>query len=679
MTGPGGLANRSSSWAWAWIFVLQLALVLPFVGQPIQLDDSLFVDIGRNVLKTPWHAHDFPYCFLGECTPDMASHSHPPFLSYWIGLLLWLFGDGPRVHVTLHLGFMVFPMLFAYGMFRLARRFSGSPPLATALAITSPAAVVMSHNLMADYATLAFWTMALALYVDGVDERKPSMLWISGIFLALAAFSSYPAVLAAGVCWVYAWLKRSRMPAALFAPLVGIAWIAAWLTYSSIYFGRFVIGGTAQYFLQNEGSLTATHVAYKLLALPILVAATLVFPLPLVRAGMGWLKGVAAILWPLISVLLAQVYAADYALPERFLVVLFLTAGGWIILGLLLHIWKSCAENRSFEMRDDALFLGAWAAVVTGTALFVYSSASARYALPLLPPLVLLAFPRFSEAMKPSLRWSAVLGLSASFLLGLCLSTANFEMARVHRDIAQYVGTTFKGWEKRVWFGGEWGFRHYMFEQGFRQFVSTSDDLAAGDLVVTPRQAAPYTIPQDVQSMLVPVRHISWQSSIPIRMMSQESHAGLYNSFWGLLPFSISRSPVEELTIQQVSYLVEKLPEITLENASKQEILLPVPAPNGGADLVVPVPSRLTIPYDGPLPARIQFSCNECVMRVFYSLDGVQTEAQVSQSADTSEFFELHDSRPGIIVLEMGSTGTSTGTGHASIRNWLVLPLGGEP
>ncbi len=677
MTGPGGLADRSSSWAW--ILVLQLALVLPFVGQPIQLDDSLFVDIGRNVLNTPWHPHDFSYCFLGECTPDMASHSHPPFLSYWIGLLLWVFGDGPRVHVTLHLGFLIFPMLFAYGMFRLARRFSGSPRLATALAVASPAAVVLSHNLMADYATLAFWTIALALYVDGVDGQKPFLVWIAGVFLALAAFSSYPAVLAAGVCWIYAWLKGSRMRAALLAPLIAIVWMGAWLAYSSIYFGRFVIGGTAQYFLQSEGSLTAARVADKILALPILLAATLIFPVPLVRAGLGWLKGLAAILWPLISILLAQMYAAEYALPERFLVVLFLTAGGWIILGLLLRIWRSCAENGSPEVRQDALFLGAWAAVVTFAAVFVYSAASARYGLPLLPPLVLLAFPIYPVVTKSSLRWSAVLGLSAAALLGLCLSTANFEMARVHRDIAQYMGTKFKGWENQVRFGGEWGFRHYMLEQGFRQFISTSADLAGGEFVVTPRQAAPYTVPQDAQSMLVPVRQMDWQSPIPIRVMSRESHAGLYSSFWGLLPFSFSRVPVEEVTVQQVSYLIDKLPEITLESASKQEILLPRPAPDGGLDLVVPVPARLTIPYDGPSPARIQFSCNECAMRVFYSRDGVQSEVEVRPSPDLSMFFELHDSSPGTIVLEIGPVGTSSDAGHASIRNWLVLPLGGAP
>ena len=142
---------------------MQLLLVLPFVGQPIHLDDHIYVDIGRNVVSSQGHPHDFPYCFEGACAPDMASHSHPPFVGYWIGLLLWLFGDGPRLHIMLHLGFLVFPLLFAVGMYRLALRFTWSPVLATLVAITSPAAVVISHNLMADYPTMAMWTMALAL------------------------------------------------------------------------------------------------------------------------------------------------------------------------------------------------------------------------------------------------------------------------------------------------------------------------------------------------------------------------------------------------------------------------------------------------------------------------------------------------------------------------------------
>ncbi len=165
MTGLGRMAGMSS---WVWILGLQLLLVLPFVGQPIHLDDPIFVDIGRNVLKTPWHAHDFPYCFDGGCVPDMASHSHPPFVGYWIGLLLRLFGEGPRLHITLHLGFLVFPLLFAAGMYRLALRFAGSPPLAAAVAIASPTAVVMSHNLNLDFRDLPRSGGLLFLYrVDG--------------------------------------------------------------------------------------------------------------------------------------------------------------------------------------------------------------------------------------------------------------------------------------------------------------------------------------------------------------------------------------------------------------------------------------------------------------------------------------------------------------------------------
>ena len=692
MTGLGRTAGMSS---WAWILGLQLLLVLPFVGQPIHLDDPIFLDIGRNVLKTPWHAHDFPYCFDGGCVPDMASHSHPPFVGYWIGLLLRLFGEGPRLHITLHLGFLVFPLLFAAGMYRLALRFAGSPPLAAAVAIASPTAVVMSHNLMSDYPSLAFWTLALALYIGGVDDRKPARVWISGIFLALAAFCSYTASMAVGICWLYSWLKRSRMRAAFWAPLLAIIWMAAWLTYSSLYFDRFVLARTAQYFLQTKGSLSAAALGSKLLSFPIMLAGTLALPVPLVRAALGWLNGRAAILWAMISAAVAQIYAADYPLSERFLVVLLLAVGGWMIFGLLLSMWQSCTESPSPELRQDALVLTAWAVVATALVLFVYPYASARYLLPLLPPLVLLAFFRFPTATQTSLRWSAGFGLSTALVMGLGLSAADFEMARVHRDIARYFGEALKGWEKQTRFGGEWGFRHYMLEQGFRQFISTNNDLKGGQLIISPRQAVPYAIPQDAQSMLVPVWHKSWQSSIPIRLMNQESHAGFYSSGWGFLPFAFSRVPVEEVTVQQVSYLVERLPEITLENTAKKASILPRPAPGGGVELVVPVPSRLRIPYDGPWPVRVRFSCvwtpdtntPECPMRVYYDREGLRVEAALQKeikaialgSGDIPLYFELLDSHPGVIVLEMNGTQEPVVAQSAIIKNWLMLPSGGRP
>src|SRR5438132_680520 len=74
------------------ILAVQAVLVVPFLGQPFHMDDSIYLDIGANVLKRPFEPHDFPYCFEGYCAPDMASHSHPPFTGYWTGLLMALSG-----------------------------------------------------------------------------------------------------------------------------------------------------------------------------------------------------------------------------------------------------------------------------------------------------------------------------------------------------------------------------------------------------------------------------------------------------------------------------------------------------------------------------------------------------------------------------------------------------------
>jgi hypothetical protein len=82
---------------------------------------------------------------------------------------------------------------------------------------------------------------------------------------------------------------------------------------------------------------------------------------------------------------------------------------------------------------------------------------------------------------------------------------------------------------------------------------------------------------------------------------------GFYSSSWGLLPYSFSRAPVEQITVRQVSYLSEKLPEIHLESGEKLSAIIPVPIDTGGVDTVVPVPARVSIPYDGPSPVQVRF------------------------------------------------------------------------
>jgi 4-amino-4-deoxy-L-arabinose transferase-like glycosyltransferase len=655
---------------WAWLMVLQLLLVVPFVSQPIHMDDAIFLDIGRHVVKTPWHPMDFPYIFEGQQISDMASHSHPPFNGYWIGMLLWLFGDGPNVNVTLHAGFIIFPLLFSLAMYLLALRFA-STTAAAVVAITSPVAIVISHMLITDYPTLAFSTLSIALYVNGVDENKPRRVWIAGVLAAIAAFSSYLALMTSAMCWFYALMKRPRMQAAWWSPLVAPMWIAAWLALSSWHFHRFILGRTADYLVQS-GGFNADRLVHKLLAFPVFMAGTLLLPLPLIRLAVGWARILPALVWASISVGLVQIYAGDYALKDQILMTILLTLGGWIFLGLFLRLRRSVSQ--------DSVFLTVWAAMAIVQILFAYSSAMARYLLPLLPPMVLLTF---LGSAKPSVsRATAVLCSTIGILVGICLSIADFEAAQTNREIAQYFGGTLKGWTGQTRFGGEWGLRHYMLEQGFRQFLTDSDDLTGGTFLLSPREAVPYSIGQDVQSMLVPLWQKSWQTAFPIRLMNRSAHAGFYSSSWGLLPYSFSRAPVEEVTVRQVSYLSEKLPEIQLESAEKLATILPVPVNTGGVDSVVPVPGRITLPYDGPSPVRVRFSCvaadtGECPIRIWDDRDSVKSPVKLHKQDSADFYFDLSPAAKRNVVLEFGSSDRTPPVTTLTIRNWVMLPLAG--
>ena len=643
-----------------WIVALQLALVLPFIAQPLHIDDGIYLDIGRNFLKMPWQAHDFPYIFEGRAVPDMASHSHPPFVGYWIGILLWAFGEGPYLEIKLHAGFLIFPLLFAAGMYRLARRFTDLPALASVLAITSPVAIVMSHSLMADYPSLAFTTLGLALYIDGVDQHRKLVTWAGGLSLALAAFCSYPAVVTAGLAGLYGWMKRWPSRAALWSPLIAPAWMAVWVTYCSLYFGRFVLSATVRHVVQT-GGLDVTGLTHKLLAFPIFLGATFVLPLPLIRVTLLWRRATVAVLWVLVSAGLVQSAAASYALRDRILLIAFLALGGWIIVGILLRSQSPAGS------RQDAVFLVVWTLLMGFTVILTYTSGMARYLLAILPPVVLLAFLKSAEGNLSALRRSALFGVTIGLSIGIVLSVADFQMARIHKTIALNLQKIFSGREQQVRFGGEWGFRHYMLEEGFRQYLSTGDDFAGGQFLVLPQQAVPYTVPQDVESILVPVQRESWQSPIPIRLMNRQAHAGFYSSAWGLLPFSVSRTPVEDVAIYQVSYLAEKLPEINLQNPDRDAVIVPSPAPGRGVDISVPASSRLTIPYDAVAPTRVRFSCiGKCALRALYD----QSELELHREA-TSYQFDLPGPARGTIVLDVSDAVT--------IRNWLMLPSAGAP
>jgi hypothetical protein len=588
------------------VLALATILVLPFLNQAVHMDDSIYLDIARNALKNPLHPHDFPYCFEGYCAPDMASHSHPPFVAYWLAAWLALSG-GSMPEWALHAVFLPFVWLFACSAFLLAKRFSDRPLLYSLIAVSSPVAVVMSHNLMSDYPNMAFWTTALSLYIAGVDHRHSGWIWMSSLFMALSAFTSYPSLVVPLLCWAYAVQRRPSMRAARWAPIVPLVWMGLWLGYSSAYFGRFILGGTGRYFIENRGTWTLGMLTEKFVAFPVFLAGTVALPWNLLGQACRWMSGRIVILGILVSAALAQVFVPGYDLSGKFLFGFLFGVGGFSILTLALGLFTAPACGQlNDDARKDRWFLLLWLGTAACLVLFLYSAASARYLMLLVVPFVILmggtASPRPPQAVSAGLRWT----LASGIFLALGLSLADYQAASAYKGLADELGTKLQGWENKVHFGAEWGLRHYLQKNGFRQFITTGCDFRGADFIIMPEVAIPYKLPQDIASMSFPVFHTSAESAFPIRLMSRKAHAGFFSSGWGLLPFSFSKAPLESLEILQVSMLVEQLPEIRMGGGSDAGRVLPLRGPEGQVDVRLPLPFELFIPHSGP-PARVAF------------------------------------------------------------------------
>ncbi len=626
--------TRSFPWIVpALLMGLQMALVLPFLDQPFHMDDPIYLDYGRHILRDPLHPQDFPYCFEGACAADMASHSHPPLNGYWAAIGMKLAGAVKPAPWAMHAWYLIFPLLFAGSMLCLARRFTANPMLAALLAVASPAAVVLSHTLMADFPTLALWTAGVAFFIRGSDHHSTAWLAVSSLCLTLAAFCSYPALLAALLCRVYAALHPGSSRLSRRVPLLPFLFMAGWIAYSSLYFGRFILSGTVQYALHHSGSFWGA-MGDKIVAFPLLLAGTLCMPwMMAARAAALW-NGRAAALALMVSMTVAQLAAPGYALPEKLLVIVLCWLGLLILLCLILRaarilgqVWHPCSSGTGlagpgvaeklfpsgFHIQLlppeslDILFLMVWFASHAAAALFLYTSSSARYFLPLIPPLALLAASSLpAGTFRPFFLWTARISVAFSVLGSFALSLADAQTASVYRRMGQDLGNAFAGWEPRVRFGGEWGFRYAMESNGFRSFPSAGPGLYGGDFLVLPEQAVPYAVPPDTASIAEPVAAIRYIPRFPLRLMSRESHAGFYSSGWGLLPFGFSRSPAETVFVRQVNRAAETLPEAQSDCSSIREIR-PVPAPQGGIDLLFPGRCSLSIPLGKAPPSRIRF------------------------------------------------------------------------
>ena len=526
-----------------------VAAAVPFINQPFHMDDNFYIDMARNVLQKPLFPYDSPYVFEGILVSDMGSHSHPPFQAYFLAGILFLFGEGEGRECIYHACALVFPIICVAAFYLLAAKFLRKPLWPALLLAFSPLFLVMQHNLMTDVPNLAFWLSGIAAFVWAEEAGNKKAYLVSSIFLTAALFTSYQSLSLPLLLGFYHLRKRNNAFGwlALLAPVV---LLAMWFTANCIHYDRFLLADTAKY-VQSRNGWDPGRLATKFAAIIQYQGWLVIFPilLPYVFA-----RGLARRCLVLASLIIA--YAVWLAIPQYSLSnKVILIAGSIAGLAIVLEMGSQVITRKSQMATDvkwrttERQFLYLWYFGVIAYCLLLFSDGSARYLLPLVPPMLML----FCHKCEVFARKAGVTVLYAAVVLsgsaGLALSHADLEFASIYPRIARDSRRITGGMAS--YYGGEWGFRYYMAKANFRQLTAGTDGLSSSNWLVRPALALPYRLDRSSLARTILVREIAYGVKTPLRLLDRHSPAGFYSTHWGILPFSISWEDQEVIDIRQ--------------------------------------------------------------------------------------------------------------------------------
>lgn len=529
------------------ILAFVLALTIPFAGQALHIDDAIFWDFARTNLEAPLQQHMDNYHLMGE---DIAQwrDTHPPLDQMYMSLMMRV--TGSEEEAPLHLSFIVFPLLAGVSMFFLARRFTRNALLATLLLLATPVVMTMTHTLMADVPMLAFWLATTAAYIYGVDRGDRRLLALAALLGVLAVYAGYQALALTPLLGAYAWVNgklnfRTLLP--LLFPLIGFGLYAL---YSLEVYGAF------PRFTHARGlSLQSDAVSNRIEGMFVQIGGASIFPLFL--AGFFAVRRKRYLLLPVVVAVAVALgvyhYNQGFPLTSAVLYTAFMAAAGMAILAIVSEgIVQARNAYRRLPVDVDFIFLAFWLLSLMLVIGLLLPHSPAKYTLPFLTPLILLMM-REAEggiASRTLLRGLVVAALISTFVVANLVSAADFQLAKSYKNFALNVSENFQT-DGTVWFVGEWGFRHYMESQGYQYLTSANEDVREGDLVVRP-SFTDWPLAPSVTNRMQPLSSSEAEWGVPLRVMSYEGEAGFYGSHWGLLPYSITSTPVEKITVYRI-------------------------------------------------------------------------------------------------------------------------------
>lgn len=552
-----GLRRAQAVPAQSWIPYLTLLAatilcLLPFSGRAFSTDDPLFIWTAQHIIRQPLNPYGFEVNWNKNAAAMSDVTQNPPLAAYYMAGAAKVVGWSER---ALHLAFLLPTIALVLGVYRLAKRFTGSPGSAAVALLVAPAFLVSACSVMCDPMMLALWIWAVVFWIEGIDSDKPGYLATSVILIAAGALTKYFCAALVPLLFTYTFVRRRRLGSWVWYLTFPIAVLIGYEFLTVKIYGHGLLSTAAQFSRDHRLWTHASKGARTVITLSYVGGSVLP---ALLLAPLIWSKKQITI------VILASGVTAVCVMQG--LMRLGLTAGSpqafaarnehWAIITIQLvpfiaggvsTLALAIADYRR-EREADSLLLLLWVAGTFWFTAYLNWTVNARSILPMVPAVgILLARRLEKRSENPTRQFKALVAVSlfACGIVSLWLARADTDDADSARTAASLVQQKTAG--SNVWFLGHSGFQYYMQALGAHPYDWSHPQTKAGDFL-----AIPYSKvwPEDVTAEFTGTRE---NLELPMHdfasTTSPEIGAGFYHSYWSILPFAFGSVPPEKYAI----------------------------------------------------------------------------------------------------------------------------------
>jgi 4-amino-4-deoxy-L-arabinose transferase-like glycosyltransferase len=508
---------------------LVLLCLLPFLNKAFHIDDPLFLWTAQQIEKSPGNFYGFDVNWSGTAIPMSQEMKNPPLTSYYQAAVARVAGFR---ELAMHLAFLPFAVATVVGVVLLARRLAGSGLLAGVLMIASPAFLVSSTSVMSDGMMLALWTWAVLLWIWGLDRQSALLLIGSGVLVAAAALTKYPAMNLVPLLLAYGLLRRRMWVWQGVALLIPLAALVAYQVWTAKLYGHGLVTDAGKFAIDAK-----PHSFFKSAVVGLaFVGGSALGPALVIATLSSWRGWIFAAIVGLVALVTGLATKLEGLVLIQF--VLLAIAGA----AVLAAAWRTLRTQRT----ADAALLALWIGGVFVFAAFVNWTINARSVLAITPAAAILATRCLKlkyEISDWNWRRSAVSSaISFGLVISLWVTIADYRWAGASRALTEKLRDTTHSAEGQVWFSGHWGFMWYM-QPLAKSIDGTRSVIEPGDWIVM------YLKTSDPSKLPAPAVLLIEKIEAPAG--AGASMAGFYSDAFGATPFVIGTGDVERVAVFQ--------------------------------------------------------------------------------------------------------------------------------